>query len=92
MDKQLGVYICSGCSIGESVDVEKLAKVAGSEYKAPVCRAHPFLCAEAGLTQIRDDLEQGAVNTAVIAACSPRIKTEEFTFDPAADHGARQPA
>ena len=85
MDKRLGVYICSGCSIGDSVDVAKLAKIAESEYKAPVCRTHPFLCAEEGVALIREDLKQGAVNAVVIAACSPRVKTAEFSFDPKFD-------
>ncbi len=82
MDKRLGVYICSGCSIGESVDVGKLAKIAESEYKVPVCRTHPFLCGQEGVALIREDLEQGAANAVVVAACSPRVKTAEFSFDP----------
>lgn len=82
MDKQLGVYICSGCSIGESVDVGQLAKVAESEYKVPVCRTHAFLCGEEGVSLIREDLKQGTTNAVVIAACSPRAKTAEFSFDP----------
>ena len=28
MDKKVGVYICSGCGIGDAIDVEQLAKVA----------------------------------------------------------------
>lgn len=82
MDKRMGVYVCSGCSIGESVDVDKLVKIAESEYKVPVCRTHPFLCGEEGIATIREDLKQGAVNAVVIAACSPRAKTEQFSFDP----------
>ncbi|HKM80505.1 MAG TPA: FAD-dependent oxidoreductase [Candidatus Acidoferrum sp.] len=82
MDKRLGVYICSGCSIGESVDVGKLAKIAESEYKVPVCRTHPFLCGEEGVGLIREDLQQGAANAVVVAACSPRAKSAEFSFDP----------
>ncbi len=82
MDRRLGVYICSGCSIGESVDVGKLARVAESEYKATVCRIHPFLCGEEGVNLIREDLGQSATNAVVIAACSPRVKTAEFAFDP----------
>jgi len=82
MDKKLGVYICSGCSIGESVDVSQLAKVAESEYKVPVCRTHAFLCGAEGVNLIREDLKQGTTNAVVIAACSPRAKTAEFSFDP----------
>jgi len=82
MDRKLGVYICSGCSIGESIDVNALVNVAQKEYKAPVSRTHPFLCGEEGLAAIRNDLAQGTVEALVIAGCSPRTKTDAFSFDP----------
>ncbi len=81
MDKRLGVYICSGCSIGESLNLEQLAKVATGEYKVPICRTHPYLCGDEGLGLIRSDLETGAANAVVVAACSPRVKTDRFAFD-----------
>lgn len=81
MDKQLGVYICSGCSIGESLDVTKLAGMATKECKAPVCRTHSFLCGQEGVELIRKDLAEGSVNTIVLAACSPRAKTDCFHFN-----------
>ena len=83
MDKKIGVYICSGCSLGDSLDIEKLKKVATSEYKAPVCQAHPFLCGKEGVELIRKDMAEQGVNALVIAACSPRMKTAAFDFDPA---------
>jgi quinone-modifying oxidoreductase subunit QmoB len=86
MAKRLGVYICTGCSIGEAVDAGKLEKVATKEYKVPVCKAHPFLCGPEGLQIIRQDLPAAAgdngVDGVVIAACSPRVKTDAFAFDP----------
>ena len=82
MDKRtIGVYICSGCSIADAVDVSALAKVAQSECKAAVCRAHPLLCSAEGLREIRSDLETRGVNAVVVAGCSPRARAEEFTFD-----------
>ncbi len=81
MPKTLGVYICGGCGIGESIDTQKLVRVAQKDMKAPVCRLHPFLCGAEGLGEIRADIESGGVNTVVVAACSPRVKTEAFTFD-----------
>jgi quinone-modifying oxidoreductase subunit QmoB len=83
MPRKVGVYICEGCSIGETIDTAQLAKVAKGEMKAPVCQAHPFLCGPEGRELIRKDLESGAVDTVVVAACSPRAKTDAFTFDPA---------
>ena len=68
--------------IGESLDVTRLANVAQKEYKVPVCRTHPFLCGEEGLRLIRKDLAEDAVDALVIAACSPRMKTDAFSFDP----------
>ena len=83
MDRKVGVYICSGCGIGDSIDVEKLAKVATSEQKAPVCRNHPILCGAEGAEIIRQDIAQEGVNTVVIAACSRRAMTDVFSYDPA---------
>ena len=81
MDKQIGVYLCSGCSIGESLNLDGLASVAQKECHASVCRTHSFLCGEEGLALIRKDVEEGAVDGVVVAACSPRMKTDAFSFD-----------
>src|SRR4030065_710740 len=64
------------------MDVEKLATLAKGEYKVPVCQVHPFLCSDEGAGQIQKDIAAGTVNGIVIAACSPRVKTEVFSFDP----------
>jgi quinone-modifying oxidoreductase subunit QmoB len=80
MDKKLGVYICGGCGIGESVDTGKLASLAASASQGAVCRVHSFLCGSEGVGMIRQDLAAGAVTAPVIAACSPRVKTEAFAL------------
>jgi quinone-modifying oxidoreductase subunit QmoB len=82
MEKKVGVYICSGCGIGDAIDVEQLAKVATSEKKVPVCKVHPHLCGPEGAGLIGQDLAQEGVNTVVIAACSRRVKTDVFSYDP----------
>ncbi len=82
MGNKLGVYICTGCSIGESLDVERLSSVAQKEFKAPVVKVHPFLCGAEGVAAIRKDLSEGAVDALVVAGCSPRMKAAEFSFDP----------
>ena len=80
MPKKLGVYICGGCGIGDSIDTAKLAKVATRELKAAVCQVHPILCGPEGAELIRKDVGGGAVDAIVVAACSPRVKTEAFAF------------
>lgn len=80
MDKKWGVYICTGCGIGEAINAEELAKVAKSEFKQE-CKTHPFLCGKEGVDMIKADIG-GGVNTVVIAGCSSRVKYEEFRFGP----------
>ncbi|MGO9120592.1 MAG: hydrogenase iron-sulfur subunit [Desulfomonilaceae bacterium] len=81
MDQKIGVYICSGCGIGESIDVGALSAVA-NESTISKCADHPIMCGEEGAGLIRADLESGEINCAVIAACSGRVKTDVFSFDP----------
>jgi quinone-modifying oxidoreductase subunit QmoB len=80
MEKKYGVYICKGCGIGESIDIEKLSNVAIKDMKIENCKTHDILCSPEGLQLIKDDIAKGGVNTLTIAACSPRVKYEEFDF------------
>lgn len=80
MEKKLGVYICKGCEIGESLDLDSLAKVARKEGKVPICKTHEALCSPEGLKFLQQEIDQEGVNTFIIAACSPRVKYQEFDF------------
>jgi quinone-modifying oxidoreductase, subunit QmoB len=81
MEKKFGVYICKGCGIGESVDIEKLAKSAKSGMvKEENIKTHDILCSSDGLQLINSDIKKNGINTVIIAACSPRVKYEEFDF------------
>ncbi len=80
MEKKQGVYICSGCGIGDSLDTEKMVNLAKEEFKVPVCKSHSFLCGEEGVKLIKDDMSSEGINTITIAACSPRVNTEIFNF------------
>jgi quinone-modifying oxidoreductase subunit QmoB len=81
MEKKLAVYICSGCGIGEALDIEKLSGVATKECKAAICKNHPNLCGQEGVKIIKDDIAAEGVNRVVIAACSPRVMYDVFNFD-----------
>ncbi len=80
MDKKLGVYICTGCDIGEGLDIEKLSGIATNEYKVPICRTHKAMCGEEGVNTIKSDIAAEGINTVMIAACSPRVKYDVFDF------------
>lgn len=80
MDKKIGLYICTGCSIGESINVEKISNIAKNALKVPVVKNHFALCGKEGIDLIKADIQSEGVNTIVLAACSPRVKYEEFDF------------
>jgi quinone-modifying oxidoreductase, subunit QmoB len=80
-ESKVGIYICSGCDIGNCVDVDALMKTAEKECKAPVFKAHSFLCGAEGVEIIRKDIAEG-VNKVVVCGCSSRINTEAFHFGP----------
>jgi hypothetical protein len=77
MEKKYGVYICKGCGIKDAIDVEK---VAGAAKKVQNYKFHDVLCSPEGVQLIKDDIAKEGINTIVIAACSPRVKYEEFSF------------
>ncbi|MGQ9754381.1 MAG: FAD-dependent oxidoreductase [Desulfotomaculales bacterium] len=81
MAKKVGAYICTGCGIGDALDVEALSKVATKEKKLQICKTHPFLCGPEGVELIKQDLQEG-VDGVVIAACSQRVNTDVFDFGP----------
>ncbi|MBI5026930.1 MAG: hydrogenase iron-sulfur subunit [Nitrospirae bacterium] len=81
MEKKYGIYICKGCEIGQSIDIEKLATSSAKATKInrELIKTHDIMCSPDGLQLIKNDIKEG-VNTVVIAACSPRVKFEEFDF------------
>jgi len=78
MSKKYGVYICTGCGIGDSLDVKALCDVP-EEEGLPV-QTHPFLCSQEGVDLIKKDVEEGT-NMVGIAACSRRVNFDVFRFD-----------
>ena len=82
MAKKIGVYICSGCGIGDALDVAALSKTAKKECKAQMVKDSPFLCGQEGADLIKKDIADEGVNVVVIAACSPRVCYDIFDFGP----------
>jgi quinone-modifying oxidoreductase subunit QmoB len=78
MNKKYCIYICTGCGIGDALDVEALCEVPREEG-LPV-KTHPFLCGKEGLDLIKNDIEKDGVNTLVLAACSRRVNVDVFSF------------
>ena len=79
MDKKYSVYICTGCGIGDALDIKGLCGVP-EEEGVPV-KTHSFLCGKEGVEVIKKDIADEGVNTIVIAGCSRRVNYDVFKFD-----------
>lgn len=82
MEKKIAVYICTGCGIGDALDIDALSKVATGEYKAAICKTDAQLCGPDGVNLIKQDIENEGVDTVVIAGCSSRVNFDVFNFGP----------
>jgi quinone-modifying oxidoreductase subunit QmoB len=80
MDTKIGVYICKGCDIGKSVDLEQLSEVVTGETEASFCKAQDILCSRSAVDLIKTDIEGEGLNRVVVAACSQRVFPELFDF------------
>ncbi|MCK4837472.1 MAG: heterodisulfide reductase subunit A, partial [Desulfobulbaceae bacterium] len=79
MDKKYSAYICTGCGIGDGLDIEALTGVVTGEMSME-CKSHEALCGAAGREMIENDINNDGVNTVVIGACSPRVMQDAFDF------------
>ncbi len=79
MEKKIGCYICKGCDIGKSLDVDKLIEAA-NEKGIAVCKTHDALCSPEGGDLIKADIKNEGLNRIVVAACSNRVFPEMFEF------------
>jgi hypothetical protein len=69
MDKKYGVYICEGCGLGESLDIEKLCDVPKEEGLA--VKTCPILCGKEGV-ELLDSVRQGRGRTSQKRYCRGR--------------------
>ena len=78
MKKVYGAYLCTGCGIGDVLDVDGL-KDAASDAGIGM-KDHACLCGAEGRAFIEKDIAEQGVNTVVVCACSPRVMQQEFDF------------
>jgi len=76
---KIGVYICHcGLNIAGTVDVEEVAKYAGTLPNVAVSRDYRYMCSDPGQDLIKNDIKELGINRVVVASCSPRM--HELTF------------
>ncbi|MFP4169249.1 MAG: hydrogenase iron-sulfur subunit [Desulfonatronovibrionaceae bacterium] len=81
MPEKIGVYICTGCDIGEQdIDFEQLKEHVDDEVSPALIKELPFLCGNEGVAEIKKDIEEGNIDGVCVAACSPRVMWDVFDF------------
>ena len=56
-EKKLAAWICTGCDIGKSCDIDALEKVVTDEMNVELCKTHEFLCGDEGVESIKKDIQ-----------------------------------
>ena len=79
--KNMALAVCSGCGIGSCIDIEKLIYEASDAVEGITCIKHEALCSEAGLDVLHKISREAEVDRLAIAACSPRVKSEQFNME-----------
>lgn len=82
MDTKVGVYICKGCDIAKTINIDALIKETTDELKPAICKAHDVLCSPEGVDLIKTDISNEGINKVIVAACSGRVFPELFEFGP----------
>jgi heterodisulfide reductase subunit A len=76
---RIGVYVCQcGSNIAGVVDCDAVAEYAGKLPDVVICRNQGYTCSEPGQNQIKNDIQEYALDRVVVASCSPRL--HEATF------------
>ncbi len=75
------IYICSGCEIGKSINIDSLQDISEKEFQITCFKQHPNLCSKNGIELINKDIEGISPKAIVITACSPRQNTKTFSFN-----------
>jgi heterodisulfide reductase subunit A len=85
-----GVYICHcGLNIAGVVNVEEVAKYAGTLPNVVISRDYRYMCSDPGQDLIKNDIKELGVNRVVVASCSPRM--HEPTFRKAVEDAGLNP-
>ena len=71
MDRKTRLYLCSGCDIGECLDLEALASTIGEDYDLESCETHPFFCGQEGVEKIKNKGKLGMIGGIVFPPIPP---------------------
>jgi len=79
--ERIGVFFCTGCGVGDGLDLPALHATA-AESSPALCADHPCLCSPEGVARVQGAIDEQGLDGLLLAACSARARQREFRFDP----------
>lgn len=77
--KRIGVFICHcGTNIASTVDVQKVAEVAGGLQDVVFSTNYTYMCSEPGQELIRKATAEHNLDRIVVGCCTPRLHEPTF--------------
>ena len=64
----IGVFLCTGCGIGDAIDVDEVIEAA-DDVGCACTLTHECLCAPEGLDAIRAAVSENTLDGILVAAC-----------------------
>ncbi len=79
MSERVGIFVCHcGTNISSVVDVERVAKEAGSWDDVVVAMDYKYMCSDPGQELIQNKIKEHNLTRVVVAACTPRMHGPTF--------------
>ncbi len=79
MPDRIGVYVCHcGTNIAGKVDVPEIVRFAEGLKGVALVRDYKFMCSDPGQNLIQKDIEEGRIDSVVVASCSPLMHENTF--------------
>ena len=76
---KIGVYICHcGSNISDYVDVERVKEEVEKIKGVSIAKTTMFACADSTQNEIVDDIQEGNLDSIVVASCSPKLHLDTF--------------
>jgi len=75
--EKLGVFLCTGCGIGDALDIDEVIEAA-DDHGCACTLTHECFCGPEGLKAIKNTVTENELDGILVAACSDRAKTTEF--------------
>lgn len=79
MDPKVGIYLCSGCGIKDTINLEALKKTINDDLNFVEFAEDDLVCGDF-IEKIKTDIKEKELNRVIIGACSGRYFEERFNF------------